>query len=327
MITVDFHTHLLSPEVEFDRFFDKIAIALFAKNMGYERKRLFTEGYGYYIFRFLQLLKESKYIEKAVLFGIDAKYDKKGRFLSKNKTACASTDDVLSVYEKNRDLIIPFMSVNPYRPDALSLLEIYAERGCRGAKFLQNYWQIDTNDPSLVPYYEKLRDLSLPLIIHTGLEIAIESNKRYEKTDMLRLPLETGVKVIAAHMACGHVEYKLLFWRNFSQNPRFFNKEYFKLIEMLEIYENLYADLSSMLNPLKARVLRHLSTQKHIHSKLLFGTDFPIPIIVEFMPLDIDRHRKKKIAAIKNPFDRYTEVFVEIFGKESEIFTNWKKLL
>ncbi len=73
-------------------------------------------------------LKESKYIKKIVLFGVDAKVDKKGRELHRDKSVCTSNEQVLKLYEKNKDIIIPFFSINPNRPNAIELIKYYHKK-------------------------------------------------------------------------------------------------------------------------------------------------------------------------------------------------------
>lgn len=120
---------------------------------------------------------------------------------------------MLSVTERHPDCFIPFLSINPRRQDALEKIDEYVARGCRGAKFLQNYWGVDLNDERFVLYYEKLVAYDLPLIVHVGSEYTIDSDARYERIEMLDLPLACGVTVIASHMGLGRVNQKLQPWR------------------------------------------------------------------------------------------------------------------
>ncbi|MEA3355273.1 MAG: amidohydrolase family protein [Patescibacteria group bacterium] len=327
MKTIDIHTHLLNPNVNFNRILDKIIVPLVAKRVGLNRKKLRKNKYQEYINSLIFLIKNSKYLNKACLMGVDSKFDINGKETHRDKTICAHTQDVLNVYNQYPNLIIPFLSINPLRKNALDLIDKYVQAGCKGAKFLQNYWNIDTNNKNLIPYYERLKIHNIPLIIHTGSEHTIKSNKHYEKTDILKLPLEVGVKVIAAHMASGHIDHKLFLWKNLSKKPKNLNKEYYKLLKMLKTYPNLYADVSAIVNPVRARTLNHLSQQKHIHHKLLFGTDFPLPVFVRLNTLEIDSKTKKKIAKIKNPFDKYIEIITYFFQENNPIFTNYKKIL
>ncbi len=327
MKTVDIHVHLLSPKVKFDRLFDRAALGFFGKGLGIDTSRLKIDPYGAYLSALTNSIRNSERVEKVCLFGVDSRRDRRGEENHRDKTVCAMTEDVLAVAEVYPDLIIPFFSLNPLRPDALDRIDEYVERGCKGAKFLQNYWALDLNDEALIPYYEKLRNHGLPLIIHIGSEFSVPSSKEHERASMLRLPLETGVTVIAAHMGLGLVNHGLRPWRNLSQNPDHFSKDYFRVLEMLETHDNLYADISAILAPLRARTLGHLARQTQVHHKILFGTDYPVPFTTRHNSYDLEKDKRKEISAIGNPFDRYAAVILEYFPKESAIYNNYRKLI
>lgn len=325
MKTVDIHTHLLSSDVSFDRLYDKVAIKLFAKKFGLDAKELEKNPYNAYVNALTKNVRSSTHVEKVVLFGVDAKVDKTGKTLHKDKTVCATNDDVLGVYEKNKDIIIPFFSINPNRPDALDLIDFYYERGFKGAKFLQCYWEVDTKDKSYAPYFEKLKKLGLPLLVHVGSESSVPSNKKYEGLDMLYQPLEIGVNTICAHMALGYETKDIL--RAFSKKTRNFNHEYFALLELLKTHKNLYADISALLTPVRAKVLRHLSTQKDVHDKLLYGSDFPVPYSAIYNTYDLGFKKRVSLYQEKNPFERYSKAMLEYFDENNAVWTNYKKIL
>lgn len=327
MKTVDIHTHLMSPQVRFDRLFDKLTIRFFARGLGVEPGELMADPYETYVASMARSLRESDKVERACLFGVDSRFDERGREIDRDRTVCAMTDDVLEVTRRHPDLFIPFLSVNPRRADALELIDAYVERGCRGAKFLQNYWGVDLNDRRLVPYYEKLIAHDLPLIIHVGSEYTIDSDPRYEGIGMLELPLDCGVTVIAAHMGLGRIDHKLRLWRNFSRQPRDFDRDYFMLLDKLRRHDNLYADISAMLVPLRARALRHLSEQSDVHGKILFGTDYPVPFWIRFNSYDLALAKRREIGRIGNPFDRYLAVMLEYFPAQNPIYQNHRKIL
>ncbi len=327
MKTVDIHTHLLSREVRFDRLFDKLAVRFFARNLGVNPARLSQAPWETYVQAMAEAVRNSRYIEKTCLFGVDARVDDKGHELHRDKTVCARNTDVIEVAHRYPGQFIPFFSINPLRPDALERIEEFTEQGCAGAKFLQNYWRVDLNNESLIPYYEKLQGLHLPLIIHIGSEYAIESEKQFESSNMLRLPLEVGVTVIAAHMGLGQIGHWLSPWRNLSKNPAWFDRDYFHILEMLETHDNLYGDLSAMLIPLRARALEHLTRQKQVHHKLLFGTDYPVPFPIRFNTHGLSRKETARIASIANPFDRYAAALLQFFPKDNPLYTNYQRVL
>ncbi len=137
MKTIDIHTHLLNPKASFQRLFDKITIRFFAKSLGVDATQLAARPYETYVDSIARSIRESKHIEKACLFGVDARLDSRGKEIDRDNTVCAMTDDVLDVTARHPDLFIPFFSINPLRPDALDQIDRQVEKGCKGAKFLQ----------------------------------------------------------------------------------------------------------------------------------------------------------------------------------------------
>lgn len=325
MKTVDIHMHLLSSEVKFNRIYDKLAIKFFAKKMGINPQALIDNPYKAYTDSLVKNVRESKYMDKTVLFGVDERVDAKGRTLHKDITVCASNEDLLKLYQDNSDVIIPFFSINPIRPDALDLIDKYSELGFKGAKFLQNYWGVNTKDKKYRAYFEKLKEKNIPLIVHVGSESSVHSEKSCESLDMVEHPLEVGVQVIAAHMALTYTPLKII--QALSKNPKYFNQDYFTLLEMLEKHDNLYADISAILTPVRAKVLPHLSQQKQIHHKLLFGTDYPVPYSPLFTSYDLSFKRRMELEGIENTFDRYTQCILEYFDEDSSIYSNYTKVL
>ena len=144
---------------------------------------------------------------------------------------------------------------------------------------------------------------------------------------MLDLPLACGITVIAAHMGLGRVQHRLRPWRNLSRSPEHFDNDYFRLLEKLQQHDNLYADISAILAPLRARALRHLSEQRATHGKILFGTDFPVPYSIRINSYDIERSMRRKINRISNPFDRYITAMLEYFPAGNAVYTNHQKIL
>jgi len=321
--TIDFHVHLLSKDVKFDRLYDRVALALFGKKLGISYKEAKRNPYQAYKSALINNIKSSKYIKKIVLFGVDSKIYKNGNFISKDNTVCASNSELLELYQENRNIIIPFFSINPNRKDAIEQIRYYHSKGFKGAKFLQNYWGVDTNDKMYQRYFETLKELNLPLIIHIGNESSISSYKHLESLSMLKAPLDIGVTTISAHMA---IDYKNII-KSLSKNPKNFGNSYFKLIKMLKEYPNLYADISSLLTPQRAKVLPHLSQQKEIHHKLLYGTDFPVPFSTIFTTYDLGFKKRIEIEKEINVFDRHILAILEYFEKDNPIYRNWEKII
>ena len=321
--TVDIHSHLLSADVKFDRFYDKLALAFFAKKFDINRRELIKNGFEGYKSNFARLIKSSNFVQKSVVFGVDAKFDECGNLVHKDKTVCASNEEVFAFYEQNPNEVVPFFSVNPNRKDALNLIEKYHKMGFKGGKLLHSYWETDLNNKRYEPYFRLLSELRLPLVIHVGDENSLASNKALESIEQLKSPLNLGCRIVCAHMgaSCDGAFTAL------SRDPEKFGANYFTLLGWLREFDGLYADVSALLCINKARILPHLKTQTQIHDKILFGTDFPVPFSVILSSYDLPMRDRLALNRIQNPLDRYVRAMSMYFGEDSPIFSNYKKIL
>ncbi|WP_298793075.1 amidohydrolase family protein [uncultured Campylobacter sp.] len=321
--TVDIHSHLLSADVKFDRFYDKLALAFFAKKFDINRRELIKNGFEGYKSNFARLIKSSNFVQKSVVFGVDAKFDESGNLVHKDKTVCASNEEVFAFYEQNPNEVVPFFSVNPNRKDALNLIEKYHKMGFKGGKLLHSYWETDLNDKRYEPYFRLLSELGLPLVIHVGDENSLASNKALESIEQLKSPLNLGCRIVCAHMGASSDGVLSMF----SRDPEKLGANYFTLLRWLREFDGLYADVSALLCINKARILPHLKTQTKIHDKILFGTDFPVPFSVILSSYDLPFCKRLTLNRIQNPLDRYVRAMSLYFGEDSPIFSNYKKIL
>ncbi|WP_298944957.1 amidohydrolase family protein [uncultured Campylobacter sp.] len=321
--TVDIHSHLLSADVKFDRLYDKLALAFFAKKFDINRRELIRNGFEGYKSNFARLIKSSIFVQKSVVFGVDAKFDEGGNLVHKDKTVCASNEDVFAFYEQNPNEVVPFFSVNPNRKDALNLIEKYHKMGFKGGKLLHSYWETDLNDKRYEPYFRLLSELGLPLVIHVGDENSLASNKALESIEQLKSPLNLGCRIVCAHMGASSDGALTAL----SRDPEKFGANYFTLLGWLREFNGLYADVSALLCINKARILPHLKTQTQIHDKILFGTDFPVPFSVILSSYDLPFCKRLTLNRIQNPLDRYVCAMSMYFGEDSPIFSNYKKIL
>ena len=85
---------------------------------------------------------------------------------------------------------------------AFDPLVAFAADGAVLLKWLPSVQGIDPADPRHRPFYRRLAELRLPLLSHTGAEESFTgADNALADPERLRLPLEEGVTVIAAHCA------------------------------------------------------------------------------------------------------------------------------
>jgi hypothetical protein len=84
------------------------------------------------------------------------------------------------------------------------------------------------------------------------------------------------------------------------------------LRDLCERYPNFYADISALTQPHRLKMLLHLRHYPELHSRLLFGTDYPLSV---FHLAAWGRVRPDKLwnmIRTKNRFDRQVEVCNEL---------------
>ena len=78
-------------------------------------------------------------------------------------------EEVAAVAAANADVMIPFASVDPARPDAAERAErLIADHDVKGFKFHPNIQAFFPNDRSAYPLYEVIAAAKLPALFHTG---------------------------------------------------------------------------------------------------------------------------------------------------------------
>ncbi|MEW5945493.1 MAG: amidohydrolase family protein [bacterium] len=229
-------------------------------------------------------------VDAAVILALDAVHDHRGRPDLRRTHYHVSNGYVLRAARSN-DRFLPGVSVHPARPDALDELEVCAAGGAVLVKWLPGAQLIDPADPRFDPFYEKLRELSLPLLSHTGYEHAIPApRQRFNHPARLRRPLELGVTVIAAHSGASG------FGRPVEFLPAF--------LSLIEKFPNLYGDLSAFTSVSRAHYLRGILADPHVAARLVNGSDYPVPPMPWLFPLRLKPARVISLQREKNLFTR-----------------------
>ncbi|MFH1029387.1 MAG: amidohydrolase family protein [Pseudomonadota bacterium] len=288
----------------------------FLKTFGVSESELLLHGDGLVLERLSKRLGESRQVSAAVVLAMDGVVDAQGQ-LDEAATEIHIPNEFLGRECHKYPNLLFGASINPGRGDALERLNRAAEEGAVLLKWLPSVQHIDPADARLTPFYRRLRELRLPLLTHTGNE---ESFTRVDNSlaDPLRLrrALDEGVIVIAAHCASN------------GKNDGQPNLE--RLLALFGQYPNLHADISALT---QANRLGHLTRVLHhagIHDRLLYGSDMPIINSAITSPwwhaYRIPLPEVRRIAAIKNPWDRDVElkralgVTEEILGNSSKMF-------
>ena len=207
-------------------------------------------------------LIDSSSLDAVLLLAMDYPYDPSGHCLKHKAKFYVPNDHVLSLAKKYSQ-IIPACSIHPARTDAIEELERCAEQGAIVLKLLPNCHNVDCSDIQYQPFWEKLSKLGMLFLAHTGGEFSVPVlNAKFADPRILRLPLECGVKVIAAHGA---------------GKSGIFDPDYTAdLLHMMDEFPNLFTDNSALASPNRWRTIPALLDPK-IQPRVIHGSDFPIP--------------------------------------------------
>lgn len=159
-----------------------------------------------------------------------------------------------------------------------------------------------------------MAEASVPLLAHTGGENTVPVvNARLADPKLLRLPLECGVTVIAAHCAT----------KSGVRDP-----DYFKdWVRMLAEFPNLYGDISAMVSLNRCA---HIGDclRPEILPRILHGSDFPVPVLGHRLWLtgSLGWSEFRRCQKIQNPLERDWS-FKQALGFPEETRTRVARLL
>jgi len=263
-------------------------------------------------------IAHSETVKTGVILAMDGYVDSAGEHkgeLNRKETQLYVPNDFVVKETALYNNLIFGASINPNRADALQRLQKVKDQGAVLLKWIPSIMNIDPANPDYIPFYQLMAKLKIPLLTHTGMEKSF-ANARDELADPMRLklPLEQGVIVIAAHIATtGESEGE----DNFS-----------RILPMIKQYPNLYVDVSSLTQINKTGYLARALKEKGVNKKMIYGTDWPLQFFPLTSPWYHIRHISFKdafrVGGIKNQWDRDVALKTA-FGVPDEVFlrTEW----
>lgn len=283
--------------------------------MGTSLKELEKEGDQVVIKKISDSVAQSTVVSKAVILSLDGVIDESGE-LDKSRTQIYVPNEFVYEQTKRYPNLLFAASINPYRKDAIERLVQAKAQGAVLVKWIPSIMYIDPADERLIPFFQKMVELDLPLLTHTGMEKSF-THAKDELSDphRLGLPLSLGVKVIAAHVATtGESDGE----ENFA-----------RILPMFKQYPNLYADISSLTQVNKLGYVEKILAHTELEGRLIYGTDWPLqffPLVSSWYHLDqLTLAEAHKISRIKNQWDR--DVALKLgMGLDQAVFTAGQEL-
>tara|TARA_B100000315_G_scaffold260825_1_gene325917 strand:+ start:9393 stop:10457 length:1065 start_codon:yes stop_codon:yes gene_type:complete len=251
-----------------------------------------------------------------ILLAMDGIYNEKGE-LDYDRTPFYISNEYLFKVCRESDHFYPGASVNPNRKDALEELEKVLGNGAVLIKWLPNSQNIDPSDTGHIPFYRMLTEHNIPLLVHGGKEHTVPvEDQTLGNPDLLTIPLEEGVQVIAAHCADSGGDRQGSYFERF--------------LKLLDKYPNLYGDISSLTFLHKTFKLRYFLNHPNLFDRLFYGSDFPLvstPMISSLYFLGkLSIKEMINIEGIDNDLEKNLQI-VRTLGIPEDCFRRGKKLL
>jgi uncharacterized protein len=217
-----------------------------------------------------------------LLFAFDRAHDDAGR-----AAPGATTFHVPDAYARRIAAQTPnrfgwVASIHPYAEDALQRLDRAIDQGALAVKWLPSAMNIDLRSPRCRAFYDRLAATRVPLIVHCGEEKAVPGAGRDELGNPLHVrgPLAAGVRVVMAH--CASLGQALDVDRPSAPAVAAFDL-FARLMDEPAHGDRLLGDVSAVFQVNRRPELqRTLLRRADWHSRLLHGSDYPLPGV---MPL------------------------------------------
>ena len=191
----------------------------------------------------------------AVLFTVD--------WESRSGIAPIPNEEIIDAAAQNPDVIVPFASVDPARPDALERVRQAAAAGARGFKFHPNLQAFFPNDRSAYPLYEVIAEAGLPALYHSGhsgIGTGVPGGGGFR--------LKYSNPMCLDDVAADFPELQIVL-----AHPSFPWQD--EAISVCLHKENVWIDLSGWSPKyFPPQLVQYANTQ--LRSKVLFGSDFPL---------------------------------------------------
>jgi uncharacterized protein len=258
-----------------------------------------------YFERLLAYVRSSRWTRRAVLLALDGVYDAAGNLDFERTHILISNDSVLARC-RNCHEFLPGASINPMRRDAVDELDRCADLGAVLIKILPNTMGFDPSEARFRAFYRRLAELRLPLLSHSGHEFTISAiNQKWGDPALLRPALDEGVVVISAH--AGTSGFPI--WE---RNKR-------TVFELVNRYPNYYLDSSAISSFNRAVMLRVLLRAPELQERLLYGSDYPVPVPVYPFLLRLGPRRFWQLSRVENPLDKNASLQFELGLRYAEM--------
>jgi predicted TIM-barrel fold metal-dependent hydrolase len=200
----------------------------------------------------------------AVVLAQDAVYDESGKPDWERTHFYVPNDYLFQVTARHSQWMIPCVSINPQRADAIEELDRCVARGARVLKIHPPTQGVDLADKKYVGFFRRCAALNVVVMVHTGHEHSAPIvNVQLASPLKLERALDEGCTVVACHCGSGWR------WDRPDMLPDF--------LLMLRKHTNLWGDTAILGSASRARDFLRLLADHGATDRLVHGSDFPFP--------------------------------------------------
>lgn len=239
----------------------------------------------------------SQTIDRFVLLAYDEYHDREGRRMpqptrrsQRGSDMYTSNSLVRAACRAHPDRCLLGASIHPYRENAVACVEEVFAAGACLIKWLPLNQNIDITDSRTIDFLRCCARLGLPVLAHYGQEFTL-STQHPEF-----IPVEPLLRVLGELRREGGMPITIVAHVATPVHPLGETRSHRALLAALtgEFADApLYADISALTTWGKIRYLRQLAKRQDVHGKLLFGTDFPVPVGLPRLYRDLGREYRE----------------------------------
>jgi hypothetical protein len=227
-----------------------------------ERAKTLDDGY---VLALAEQLQQSG-LQKGLILAQDAVYDRNGKPDWAKTDFYVPNDYLFQVVARYPQWMIPCVSINPDRKDAVAEVHRCAEKGARVLKIHPPIQGVDLADKKHTKFFQRCATLNVVVMVHTGHEHSAPIiDAGLASPRKLELALDQGCTVVACHCGTGRTADRP------DMLPDF--------LDMTRKHKNLWGDTSVLGGLGRSRDLLRLLANKPVHERLLHGSDFPFPAV------------------------------------------------
>ncbi len=243
-----------------------------------------------YALALIEQLDQSN-LHKGVILSQDAFYDPDGKPNWEMTHFYVPNDYLFQTVALCSDKMIPCVSINPQRVDAIDELDRCAARGATLLKIHPPTQGVDPSDTKYTSFFRRCAELNVVVMVHTGHEHSAPIvDAGLANPSKLALALEQGCTVVACHCGTG--------WTTDTPDmlPDF--------LTMIRKYDNLWGDTSVLGSAGRATDVVRLLADTGAEQRLLHGSDFPFPVDPDAFTSVLGESEVASVQIVRNALDQ-----------------------